>query len=440
MFFELLSEIGMDYRARRQALANTLPPNTVAVIPGAREKLRNGDCYYRFRQSSDFYYLTGFQEPDAVLIIFSGKNSISILFNRPRDLVVERWEGPRLGQDLAKQQLLVDEAYSIDELDSRLPELLLDKHAIYFPLACERTQAIVQKAWQIAKGKAYRLRQTPELFADIAPMLGEMRLVKDVSEIACMREAARVSIAAHEQVMRQVAKASNERALEAEFIYTLGQLGGRELAYDAIVAGGARACTLHYTANNQPLQRGTLLLIDAGAEVNCYAADITRTYPIDGRFTPEQRLIYELVWHAQQAGMAVVKPGVSFDCVQKTVVYELTAGLVELGILSGSIEHLISTGAYKTFYMHQASHWLGLDVHDVGAYQTNGCYRLFETGMTLTIEPGLYIPEDCDAVAEKWRGIGVRIEDDLLITPHGHENLTAALAVSPESLEHLISG
>ncbi|MDF1645621.1 MAG: aminopeptidase P N-terminal domain-containing protein [Legionellaceae bacterium] len=431
----------MDYQTRRRALAKRLPANSLAIIPAASEKLRNGDSHYRFRQASDFYYLTGFDEPDAILLITSGEQSESILFNRPNHALEERWTGARLGQAAAPTTLQVDAAFSNAELEKRLPELLLDRHAIYYPMSQDiKHEAILREAWCTVKGKASRLHITPEIFADITPILGELRLIKDKDEILWMREAARISIAAHERVMQTASKAENEYELEAEFVYVLGKSGCRDMAYDAIVAGGSRACTLHYTANNQTLQSGDLLLVDAGAEVGHYAADITRTYPINGRFSPEQRLIYELVWRAQKAGMACVKPDSPWNSIQAAVVGELTSGLVELGLLQGDVSTLIEERAYKAFYMHTAGHWLGLDVHDVGNYQENGASRLLQPGMTLTVEPGLYIAEDCEMVDEKWRGIGVRIEDDLLVTRTGHDNLTEALAVSPGDLEDIVGG
>ena len=279
-----------------------------------------------------------------------------------------------------------------------------------------------------------------DVFSDLTPVLGELRLIKDASEIQAMREAARISVAAHERVMQAAPNAQYEYELEAEFIYALGQAGCREMAYDAIVAGGSRACTLHYTMNNQALQAGELLLIDAGAEVNGYASDITRTYPINGVFSTEQRLIYELVLRAQAAGIACVKPNAPWASIQTAVVETLTAGLVELGLLHGDIDTLIADKAYALFYMHSAGHWLGLDVHDVGSYQVEGVSRLLQPGMALTVEPGLYIAADCEQVDKKWRGIGIRIEDDILVTRTGHENLTEALIKKPDDLERFVRG
>jgi len=431
----------MDYKARRQHLASTLPADALAVIPAASEQLRNGDSHYRFRQDSDFYYLTGFNEPDAMLLITGGGASESILFNRPKSDLEERWTGPRLGQVDAPTHLGVDAAFSLTELETRLPEILLDKRAIYYPMGrYPQHEITLRNAWTCVKHQARRGQHVPEVFADITSSLGELRLIKDTSEITCMREAARVSVKAHEHAMRACQHARYEYELEAEFVYALGREGCRNIAYDSIVAGGARACTLHYTENNQELNPDELVLVDAGGEVGYYAADITRTYPARGRFSTEQRLIYELVWRAQQAGIACVKPGSPWDSMQTAIVNELTSGLLELGILKGSVDELIELGAYKPFYMHSSGHWLGLDVHDTGAYKVEGESRALQPGMALTVEPGLYIPEHYEGIDARWWGIGIRIEDDILVTHDGHENLTGALASAPDALEDLVRG
>lgn len=431
----------MDYQARRQHLANHLPADAIAVIPAASEQLRNGDSHYRFRQDSDFYYLTGFDEPDAVLLITGGERSESILFNRPKSELEERWTGPRLGQIDAPARLGVDAAYSFVDLETRLLEMMLDKRSIYYPMGrYPQYESMLRHAWMRVKSQARRGQHTPEVFADIMPILGELRVIKDDSEIHCMREAARISVKAHEAVMRACKHAKHEYELEAEFSYALGREGCRDIAYSSIVAGGARACTLHYTDNNQALDPHDLVLVDAGGEVGYYAADITRTYPVSGKFSTEQRLIYALVLRAQQAGIACVKPGTPWDNMQTEIVRALTSGLCELGILKGSVDELIERGAYKPFYMHSSGHWLGLDVHDTGAYFIDNKSRLLEPGMVLTVEPGLYIPDDYEGIDEKWWGIGVRIEDDILVTQHGHDNLTGALASDPDALEDLIRG
>ncbi len=426
-----------DYQARQHDLAARLPSGCIAVIPAASEALRNGDAHYRFRQDSDFYYLTGFNEPDALLLITS---TSSFLFNRPRNVAQEQWTGKRLGQDDACSILGVDAAYSIADLETRLPELLADKQAIYYTMGrYPAWESHIQQAWQTVKGQSRRGIKAPEAFCDLAPILGEMRLFKSKTEIALMQQAGNITVTAHQRAMRACRQATFEYQLEAEILHEFTLQGCRSVAYDSIVAGGSNACVLHYTENNQPLRQGDLVLIDAGAEFENYAADVTRTFPLNGRFSAEQRAIYELVLRAQQAGIACVKPGCIWDEVQRTIVRILTDGLVELGLLRGNVDDLIASEAYKPFYMHNSGHWLGLDVHDSGRYKTEGQWRALEEGMVLTVEPGLYIHERLD-VDERWWNIGVRIEDDIHVTHDGHDNLTAALAVNVDDLEALVRG
>jgi Xaa-Pro aminopeptidase len=431
----------IDYSLRRRQLASQLPANAIAIIPAAREQLRNGDAHYRFCQDSDFFYLTGFSEPDALLVITSGAQSESILFNRPRILAEEQWTGARLGQDDAVRVLNVDSSFSIMSVETRLPELLLGKESIYYPLGRYPDEEVALfRAWQKVKGQARRGILSPHTFVDIVPILGEMRLIKDDMEIADMREAARISMEGHKRAMRASQHAKMEYELEAEFVYEITRQGCRGVAYDSIVAGGSRACVLHYTANNQPLQRDALVLMDAGGEFNHYAADITRTFPVSGRFSYEQKSIYELVLQAQRMGISCVKPGVTWDTIQQKIVAILTSGLCDLGILKGDVETLIEQAAYKPFYMHSSGHWLGLDVHDAGCYTKEGRWRVLEPGMTLTVEPGLYISEGMAGVDPRWWGIGVRIEDDILVNATGHDNLSAALPVDVASVEDLVRG
>ncbi len=429
-----------DYKARRRDLAKRLPPNCIAVIPAASETLRNGDAHYRFRQDSDFYYLTGFNEPDALLLITSGTGSVSLLFNRPRNPAEEQWTGKRLGQDDARRVLGVDGAWPLSELEERLPALLTDNNAVYYAMGRYPAWEVrIQHAWQAVKSHARRGMKAPEAFCDLAPVLGDMRLFKSEAEIALMRQAGNITVSAHQRAMQACQQAKYEYQLEAEIIHELTRHGCRSVAYDSIVAGGANACVLHYTDNNQPLRQGDLVLIDAGAEFENYAADVTRTFPVNGRFSAEQRAIYELVLRAQQAGIACVKPGCVWDDIQRTVVNILTDGLVSLGLLRGMVDDLVAAEAYKPFYMHTSGHWLGLDVHDCGRYKLEGKWRALEPGMVLTVEPGIYIREGLD-VDERWWNIGVRIEDDILVTADGHDNLTAALAVDVDDLEALVRG
>ena len=430
-----------EYQTRRHELAKRLPPDGIAVIPAATETLRNGDSHYRFRQDSDFYYLTGFNEPDALLVISADHASESVLFNRPRDPAQEQWTGKRLGQEGACATLGIDTAYPLASIDKRLPELLAGKRAIYYvmgryPLWEKR----ILDAWQVVKGQVRRGIVAPEAFCDLMPILGEMRLFKSDAEIELMQHAAHISVTAHQRAMRACQGATHEYHLEAELLYEFSRQGCRSVAYDPIVAGGPNACILHYTDNNQPLQSGDLILIDAGGEFENYAADITRTFPVNGRFSKDQRLIYELVLSAQKAGISCIKPGCLWGDVQQAIVQILTAGLVDLGLLKGAVNELIEQEAYRPFYMHHSGHWLGLDVHDCGRYKTEGQWRPLEPGMVLTVEPGLYISADHQGVNSRWGGIGVRIEDDILVTKEGHINLSKGLAVEIDDLEALVRG
>lgn len=427
-----------EYKARRQKLAASLPADAIAIIPAADEVLRNGDAHYRFRQDSDFYYLTGFNEPEAVLLI-SATPKRSYLFNRSRNPAAEQWTGRRLGQEEACRVLAVDEAYPIEELDSRLPELISGKTSIYYSIGRHPAfENKIFKAFDEVKKQIRRGIKAPDSFADLEPILSEMRLFKSKAELELMRKAAQISVKAHKAAMRACAKSANEYQLEAELLYEFSKGGCRAVAYDPIVGNGENSCILHYTDNNQPLRKGELLLIDAGGEYENYAADITRTFPVNGRFSEEQRLIYELVLSAQKAGIAAIKPGLAWNEVQLIMVKILTAGLCKLGLLKGSLDELLAAEAYKPFYMHNSGHWLGLDVHDAGRYKLDGEWRLLEPGMVLTVEPGLYISAGMEGVDSRWWNIGIRIEDDIVVTPDGHENLTAGLPVEIAEIEALL--
>ncbi|MBA2655385.1 MAG: Xaa-Pro aminopeptidase [Tatlockia sp.] len=430
-----------EYQTRRQKLAASLPSGSIAIIPAANECLRNGDAHYRFRQDSDFYYLTGFNEPEAILLLVNGSPSSSYLFNRSNDPEQEQWTGKRLGQEGARQILGFDEAYPIESFSSSLPDLMIDKSHVFFAIG--RHPAIekeIAQAFEAVKKQIRRGIKIPEAFCDLEPNLSEMRLFKSEAEIELMRRAAEISVNAHKAVMQACSKVDNEYKLEAELLYQLNLGGCRAVAYEPIVGGGENSCILHYTDNNQPLKKGELLLVDAGGEYGNYAADITRTFPINGRFSEEQRAIYELVLQAQQAGIACIKPGLAWNEIQEKIVQVLTAGLCDLGLLNGSLDELIAAQSYKPFYMHSSGHWLGLDVHDAGRYKINGQWRALEPGMVLTVEPGIYISAGMDGVDPRWWNIGVRIEDDILVTQEGHENLTASLPVEIAEIEALLRG
>ncbi|MFY7697584.1 MAG: aminopeptidase P N-terminal domain-containing protein [Legionella sp.] len=430
-----------DYQQRRLALAAQLPVGSIAFIPAASLSLRNGDAHYRFRQDSDFYYLTGYDEPDALLAIEGGMAAKSYLFNLPRDPVQEQWTGERIGQQGACERLGVDGAYSLTDLDKYLVELLADRQAIYYVIGRYPVwEKRYMNAWHQLHKQSRRGINAADAFCNLEPILSEMRLFKSDEEILFMKKAALTTIAAHRRAMRTCHRVDYEYQLEAEIIHELTLSGCRNMAYDPIIASGANACVLHYTANNQPLVDGDLILIDAGGEYCNYAADVTRTYPRNGRFTAEQRLIYDLVLSAQQAAIAMIRPGLPWDCLQATIVNILTAGLLDLGLLSGHVNELIATEAYKPFYMHQSGHWLGLDVHDCGRYKIDGQWRSLQEGMVLTVEPGLYIKPQMPGVDPRWWGIGVRIEDDIQVIPGGYHNLTADLATDIPTLEELVRG
>lgn len=430
-----------EYQARRKRLAHLLPSGSIAMLSGADEQIRNGDAHYRFRQASDFYYLTGFNEPNAILLIAAGDAGDSYLFNNTRNPAAEQWTGKRLGQEGACQILGMTDAFPVDELYLKLPDLLANKSAVYYPLGNQHTlDNMILNALNVLKGQVRRGIKSPEMLCDIQPLISEMRLFKSPAEIALMRRAADISVLAHKRAMRMCRQLENEYQLEAELLYEFNRHGCRSVAYDPIVGSGANACILHYTENNQPLKQGDLVLIDAAGEFENYAADITRTFPVNGCFSEPQRQIYELVLKSQKAGIACIRPGVAWPVVQETIVGILTAGLCELGILRGDVQGLLKDEAYRPFYMHNSGHWLGLDVHDSGRYKLDNKWREFEPGMVLTVEPGLYISANMPGVDERWWNIGVRIEDDILVTKDGHDNLTGALPVDVADIEALMRG
>src|SRR3990167_844852 len=419
-----------EYKSRRLKLAGSLPDDSVAVIFAASEVIRNGDASYRFRQNSNFYYLTGFNEPDAVLVITSGDNSKSILFNRPLDKAAEQWTGKRLGQENAKISLGFDEAFILADMPMKLLSLLDGCKSIYYFFAEHANwrkylyPAVIELKNSIRRGVI-----APSVFADLEPIISEMRVFKSAAEVELIKKAVSVSVFAHKRAIRKAQDLKYESELEAELLYEMHRNGCQSMAYESIVAAGNNACTLHYIENNQPLKTNSLVLIDAGGEYQNYAADITRAFPVSGRFSEEQKQIYNLVLRAQRTGIELIRPGCFWNEIQNAILKVLTTGLVELGILSGNIDNLIKQEAYKPFYMHGSGHYLGLDVHDAGQYKIDGNWRKLAAGMVLTVEPGLYFIQGLQNIAEKWQGIGIRIEDDILVTEDGYENLSAGLMV-----------
>ncbi len=425
-----------EHVIRRSKLVAQMRNDSIAILRGASIKIRNHDADHQFRQDSDFYYLTGFNEPNAVLALCKddkGK-SLYVLFNQPNDPVAEVWTGKRVGLDGACQVYKADKSYDIANIDDIMPNLFVNKQIVYYPLGIDEQFDQSVFKW-LKKSKSKSAAFIPDTLTDILPFIHEMRLFKSDQEIEFMRKAAFISAHAHVDLMRACKAGLLEYQLEAVFNAKCLDAGCRGLAYNSIVASGNNSCTLHYTANDQTLIAGDLVLVDAGGEYNNYASDITRTFPVNGKFTEPQRQIYNLVLEAQLAGIEQVKPGNTWDRVQTVIVEIIVKGLIKLGILIGDYNQLIKDNEYKKFYMHSSGHWLGLDVHDAGKYKINNRWRKFEPGMVLTVEPGIYISNNMSLVESKWLGIGVRIEDDILVTRRGNEVLSSAAPKRIEEIE-----
>jgi Xaa-Pro aminopeptidase len=421
----------MHAEHRSRFLEELTQLGAAAIVPAAEPKIRNFDSEYRYRPDSDFWYLTGFAEPGACLVLLperAGSAAQSVLFLRERDPRQEVWTGRRLGVEAAPQALGVDAAYPIGELWTRLGELLAGYPRVVYKTGvdAERDRRVLEVLAR-ERAKVRSLTPAPGELVDPGPTLHELRLRKSPAELACMRRAAAISAEAHREAMRAARPGMGEHEIDALLWYTFLRRGATGSAYANIVAGGANACVLHYVQNDMPLGAGELLLIDAGAEVEYYASDVTRTFPVDGRFTPDQRALYEVVLEAQRDSLDATRPGATLVQLHEIAVRTLCAGLVRLGLLEGPAERVFDEGLYQRFYMHRTGHWLGLDVHDCGAYVTDGAPRPLEPGMVITVEPGLYVAPDDEGVEPRWRGIGIRIEDDVVVTPDGCEVLTAAI-------------
>jgi len=424
------------YAARRARLALAMQRG-VAVVPTAPERLRNRDTHFPFRFDSHFYYLTGCPEPEAVLVLVAGEAPKSLLFCRERSDEREIWDGVRFGPERARERFGVDEAHPIAALDGKLAELLADQPALYYPMGADAAWDARVMGWLNAvRAKARAGVAAPERVHDVRALVDEMRLLKDAHEIGVMRRAASISAAAHRRAMQAARPGRHEYEIEAELLHEFRRHGAQFPAYWPIVAGGANACVLHYVANDAELHAGELLLIDAGCELAGYASDITRTHPVDGRFTPAQRDVYQLVLAAQRAAITEVHPGAAWNEPHDAAVRVLAQGLLDLKLLTGSLDEVLQKESYKRFYMHRTGHWLGLDVHDAGDYKRAGAWRALAPGMTLTVEPGLYI-RAADDVPAPLRNIGVRIEDDVLVTETGCEVLTAEAPKAIEEIEAL---
>jgi Xaa-Pro aminopeptidase len=428
------------YARRRKQLMRIAGEDAILVLAAAPERIRSRDTHYPYRQDSDLLYLTGFAEPESVLVLVPGRgHGEALLFCRERDPEREAWDGPRVGPEGAVDALDMDDAYPIDDIDDILPGLIEGRSRVYYHLGRDTEFDLKLIGWLNQVRAQVRLgAQPPHEFLELGHLLDELRLFKSPDEVRLMQRAADISVAAHEAAMRAARPGMHEYALQAELERVFRQHDA-EPAYGSIVGAGANACVLHYRANNAATRKGDLVLIDAGAEYRGYAADITRTFPVSGRFSKEQRLLHDLVGDAQAAALAQARPGVAYEAGHEAAVQTLTEGLLRLGLLKGKLGKNIADGSYKRFYRHKTGHWLGLDVHDVGDYRIDGESRLLEPGMAFTIEPGLYIAPDDTSVDAKWRGIGIRTEDDVLITKDGHRVLTDALARSADEIEALMA-
>ncbi len=429
-----------EFAKRRQHLMDIMGPDTIAVLPNAPIANRNRDVDYPYRSDSSFHYLTGFDEPESVMVLIPGReHGEYILFCRERDLDKEIWDGYRAGQNGAIHDFDADDSYPISDLDDILPGLLEDKEKVYYTMGNQPSFDQHMVSWLNHLRQASRSgKHSPTEIIELEHCMNELRLFKSSQEIKAMKQAAKVSAQAHIRAMQFTKPGMWEYEVEAELIHEFMKHGCRYPAYPSIVGGGENGCILHYIENNAKLKNNELLLIDAGAEFECYAGDITRTFPINGKFSQAQSAVYQVVLNAQKAAIAAVKPGNHWNQPHEAAVEVLTQGLVDLGLLKGDVAQLIEDGAYREFYMHRTGHWLGLDVHDVGDYKVGGEWRLLEPGMVLTVEPGLYI-RDQDHVDKKWHFIGIRIEDDVLVTKDGCEVLTDTAPKEIDEIEALMA-
>ena len=425
------------YQQRRARLIESMRQG-VAIIPTAPESVRNRDSHYPYRFDSYFYYLTGFIEPESLLVLVAGDAPQSILFCRDKNIEREIWEGYRYGPEVAREAFRLDAAYSFQSLDEMMPKLLADQPAVFYAMGADPAWDARVVGWLNSVREQSRSGvSAPQEIRDVRVPLDEMRLIKGAEELAVMRRAAEISTGAHRRAMQKTQPGKHEYEIEAELLHDFRRFGAQSPAYTSIVAGGANACVLHYIENNAALKDGDLLLIDAGCEMDGYAADITRTFPVNGKFSAAQKDIYELVLAAQAAAMDVAKPGSTWDAPHEAALRVLAAGMIDFGLVQGSVDAVLASGDYKRFYMHRTGHWLGLDVHDVGEYKRDGHWRTLQPGMTLTVEPGCYI-RPADAVPRAFWNIGVRIEDDVLVTETGNEVLTRAAPKTVQEIEDVM--
>jgi Xaa-Pro aminopeptidase len=429
-----------EYARRRRQLMRIMGRDSIAVLPAALPKTRNNDVHYGYRQDSDFHYLTGFDEPEAVAVLVPGRaGGEFLLFVRERDPERETWDGHRAGPDGATRDFGADDAFPIGDLDDILPGLMENRARVFYTMGMQHEFDQRVLGWVNGlRAQARHGRHPPHEIVALEHFLHDMRLYKSRAELALMQEAADIAARAHVRAMRFCQPGRYEYELMAELLHEFHRAQA-DISYQPIVGGGANGCILHYVENRARLQDGDLVLIDAGCEYQKYASDITRTFPVNGEYSPEQRALYEVVLEANLAAIAKVKPGNHWNEPHDAAVQVLTAGLVRLGLLKGRVPALIKSQAYRQFYMHRTGHWLGMDVHDVGDYKVGEVWRELEPGMVLTIEPGLYIAPGSRGVPKAFQGIGIRIEDDVVVTREGREVLTDGVPKDPDQIEALMA-
>jgi Xaa-Pro aminopeptidase len=429
-----------EFTRRRRQLMRLMGKDAIAVLPAAPERTRNSDVLYNFRQDSDFHYLTGFGEPEAVGVLIPGRpQGEFVMFVRERSAEREIWDGKRCGPEGMRRDYGADDAFPIGDIDEILPGLIESRARVYYTMGKydDFDQRVV--SWiNTLRAQSRAGAHPPQEFVALDHVLHDMRLFKSRRELAIMRRSGQIGAGAHIRAMQFCRPGRTEYEVMAELVHEFGRHGA-DISYHPIVGGGANSCVLHYSANNQPLKAGDLLLIDAGCEHEYYASDITRTVPVNGRYSPEQRAVYNVVLAAQHAAFAKVKPGNHWNEPHDAAVRAITQGLVRLGLLKGPLAGLIKDGAYRKFFMHRTGHWLGIDVHDVGDYKVGDEWRVFEPGMVLTVEPGIYIPAGSKGVPKRFWNIGVRIEDDVAVTRTGYEVLTAGVPTDPDAIEKLMA-
>ena len=430
-----------EFARRRKALVNRMEPNSIAILTAAPESIRNRDANYAYRQDSDFYYLSGFAEPEAVIVLVPEReHGEYLLFCRERNREREIWDGYRAGPEGACNDYDADDAFPISDIDDILPGLIEGRERVYYSMG--RDQQFDQRVMYWVNAIRTKVRSgasPPGEFINLDHLLHDLRLFKSAAEIRLMRQAAQISAQAHIRAMQHCQPNRYEYELEAELLHSFVSAGARFPAYNPIVGSGNNACILHYTNNDRQMKSGELVLIDAGCELAHYASDITRTFPVNGTFNQQQKAVYELVLEAQSAALDKARAGNHWNDPHEASVTTIVQGLIDLGLLEGSVEEVIKTDAYKRFYMHRIGHWLGMDVHDVGDYKIDGQWRLLEPGMVMTIEPGIYIAPDDETVAKKWRGIGIRIEDDVLITKNGNDVLSKDVPKTVQEIECIMN-